>query len=135
MSILLSRVSLDDYQLKVRNLLRNSEFRDVIMQLPKGNFVFPELDLMLTTEPFASNGKPYEWKQAETRQTKPQQPRKKSLGKRLKEWLKRRFQIFEVQPQEPSKEEPISEEDKESQEDGYIDRDEEEDSDLIEFGL
>jgi hypothetical protein len=52
MSILCSRVSLDDYQLKVRNLLRNSEFRDIITQLPKGEFVFPELDMKLTTEPF-----------------------------------------------------------------------------------
>jgi hypothetical protein len=61
MSILLARVSLDDYQLKVRNLLRNSEFRDTITELPKGKFVFPELDLELETEPFKQEGKPYEW--------------------------------------------------------------------------
>jgi len=60
MSILLSRVSLDDYQLKVRNLLRNSKYRDEITQLPKGKFIFPELDLELTTEPFMQQGKPYE---------------------------------------------------------------------------
>jgi len=68
MSILLSRVSLDDYQLKVRNLLRNSEYRDLITLLPKGKFVFPELDLMLTTEPFMQQGKPQLW-------NKPEQPR------------------------------------------------------------
>jgi hypothetical protein len=62
MSILCSRVSLDDYQLKVRNLLRNSEFRDVITELPKGQFVFPELDLLLVTEPFQQNGIPFEVK-------------------------------------------------------------------------
>jgi hypothetical protein len=61
MSILLARVSLDDYQLKVRNLLRNSEFRDTITQLEKGKFVFPELDLELSTEPFTQEGKPYAW--------------------------------------------------------------------------
>jgi hypothetical protein len=61
MSILLARVSLDDYQLKVRNLLRNSEFRDTITQLEKGKFVFPELDLELSTEPFKQNGRPYQW--------------------------------------------------------------------------
>lgn len=61
MSILLARVSLDDYQLKVRNLLRNSEFRDVITELPKGKFVFPELDLVLETETFQQEGKPWEY--------------------------------------------------------------------------
>jgi len=76
MSILCSRVSLDDYQLKVRNLLRNSEFKDVITELPKGQFVFPELDLLLTTEPFKQNGAPYEVKlQVEQQQPKPQRPR------------------------------------------------------------
>ena len=62
MSILCSRVSLDDYQLKVRNLLRNSKFRDIITELPKGEFVFPELDQKLTTEPFIQKGAPYEVK-------------------------------------------------------------------------
>ena len=73
MSLLLARVSLDDYQLKVRNLLRNSEFRDIITQLPKGSFVFPELDLMLMTEPFSQNGKPFEWHT-------PEQPKPKKLS-------------------------------------------------------
>ncbi len=71
MSILCSRVSLDDYQLKVRNLLRNSEYRDVITELPKGQFVFPELDLLLTTEPFKQVGAPYEVK-AQIQQSQPQ---------------------------------------------------------------
>jgi hypothetical protein len=61
MSILLSRVSLDDYQLKVRQLLRNSKFRDKITILEKGSFIFPELDLVLKTEPFQQQGKPFEW--------------------------------------------------------------------------
>ena len=71
MSILLARVSLDDYQLKVRNLLRNSEYRDVITELPKGSFVFPELDLELETEPFEQEGKPYQWIPQVTEQPQP----------------------------------------------------------------
>jgi hypothetical protein len=80
MSILLSRVSLDDYQLKVRNLLRNSEFRDTITQLEKGKFVFPELDMMLSTEPFKQNGKPYEVKPII--EPKPQPQKKKNIIER-----------------------------------------------------
>ena len=60
MSILCSRVSLDDYQLKVRNLLRNSKYRDEITELAKGSFVFPELDLKLTVQPFKAQGTPTE---------------------------------------------------------------------------
>lgn len=79
MSILLARVSLDDYQLKVRNLLRNSKYRDIITDLPKGKFVFPQLDLMLSTEPFIAKGKPYEVKPI--LKQKPQ--KKKGLLKRI----------------------------------------------------
>jgi hypothetical protein len=76
MSILCSRVSLDDYQLKVRNLLRNSEFRDIIAELPKGEFVFPELDQKLTTEPFNQKGAPYEVK-LKIPEPEQQRPKKK----------------------------------------------------------
>lgn len=65
MSLLLSRVSLDDNQLKIRQLLRNSEFKNLITELPKGEFVFPELNLKLNTEPFMQIGKPYLWIQPE----------------------------------------------------------------------
>jgi len=82
MSILLSRVSLDDYQLKVRMLLRNSEFRDIITELPKGTFIFPELNLKLTTEPFKQEGTPYLWHKTE--QPQPQQPQ--GLMQRFKNW-------------------------------------------------
>jgi len=59
---------LDDYQLKIRNLLRNSKYRDIITPLPKGEFVFPELNLKLKTEPFIQEGKPYQWKPKPTQQ-------------------------------------------------------------------
>jgi hypothetical protein len=62
MSILLSRISLDDFQLKIRALLRNSKFRDQITTLEKGSFVYPELDLKLTVEPFIQIGTPTEFK-------------------------------------------------------------------------
>jgi DNA polymerase III delta prime subunit len=72
MSILLSRISLDDYQLKVRALLRNSQYKDVITELPKGTFVYPELDFELKTEPFKQEGAPYQWKPKPTEQPIPE---------------------------------------------------------------
>ncbi len=42
---------------------------------------------------------------------------------------------LERQIQQPQRQQTLSEEDRESQEDGYLDRNEEEDADLIEFGL
>jgi len=92
MSILLARVSLDDYQLKVRNLLRNSKYRNEITQLEKGKFIFPELDLELETKPFEQNGKPYEWK-PKIPEPKPQK-KKLSFFKRLWNWLPPRDIVF-----------------------------------------
>ena len=82
MSIVSSRVSLDDYQLKVRNLLRNSKYRDLITTLPKGKFVFPELDLMLSVEPFKQQGTPQQIKQSIPEQPQ-QQPQKKGLLRQI----------------------------------------------------
>lgn len=126
MSILLSRVSLDDYQLKVRNLLRNSQYRDEITILPKGKFVFPESDLELTTEPFSQNGKPFEWH-------KPEQPKKLTLAQKILAAIFPQAQIQNQQKQQPQSQ--ISEEDRDAYENGYTDDDEEQDADLIEFGL
>jgi hypothetical protein len=70
MSILLARVSLDDYQLKIWNLLRHSKFRTEITQLEKGKFVFPETNSIVTTEPFKAEGKPFEWKPIKPEQLK-----------------------------------------------------------------
>jgi len=78
MTILLAKVSLDDYQLKVRNLLRNSSFRDEITRLAKGKFVLPETDDTLEVKPFEQNGKPFEWK---TEQTKAKPDFEKELEK------------------------------------------------------
>jgi hypothetical protein len=74
MQIILAKVSLDDYQLKIRNLLRNSKFRDQITSLEKGKFVFPETDNVLETKPFQQIGKPYEYK--------PKKPEPKPIKKK-----------------------------------------------------
>lgn len=132
--ILLSKVSLDDYQLKIRNLLRNSEFRDTITQLPKGSFVFPETDMILSTEPFKQKGKPQEW-----RPQIPEQPKAQKLS--LWQKLKREYHQWFTMPQrkpetaqrpEPEQDERDEQEKIEYDEDDYPDST---DADLIEFGL
>jgi len=81
MAILLSQISLDDYQLKIRALLRNSAFKNQICTLEKGKFVFPSTDEVLEVQPFAQNGKPYEW-QPEPEPKEPEKP--KSLWQKLR---------------------------------------------------
>lgn len=80
MSLLVAKVSLDDYQLKIRNLLRNSKYRDEITRFPKGQFVYPETDNIIETTPFEQVGQPYQWK------PKPK-PQKKGFVSRLIEVL------------------------------------------------
>jgi hypothetical protein len=79
MAILLGKISLDDYQLKIRALLRNSAFKNEICTLAKGRFVFPTTDETLDVQPFEPKGKPYEY--IEPQRPKPQ--KKPSLFARL----------------------------------------------------
>lgn len=81
MSILTAKVSLDDYQLKVRNLLRNSKYRSEITRLEKGKFVFPETDNIIETTPFKQNGQPFEYKPMPKPEPKP----KKGFWQRFKD--------------------------------------------------
>lgn len=78
MAIMLSQISLDDYQLKIRALLRNSAFKEEITRLPKGKFVYPSKDETLETRPFEQIGKPFELKE----EPKPKAEKKSAL-KRL----------------------------------------------------
>jgi uncharacterized protein (DUF2225 family) len=118
MSILCSRVSLDDFQLKVRNLLRNSEFRDIITELPKGEFVFPELDLKLTTEPFKQNGLPYEVK-LQIEQVQPQ--KKIGFFRALWNWEKLNYESGQRKYQANHPEKALFTEKENSEEDEELD--------------
>jgi len=60
MDMLLGRISFDDYQLKLRAMLRDSKYKNEVLHLPTGMFIYPETNLVLITEPFKQNGKPYE---------------------------------------------------------------------------
>jgi hypothetical protein len=124
MSILLARVSLDDYQLKVRNLLRNSKYRTEITQLEKGKFVFPETDSVLETKPFTQDGKPFQWIPKE----KPQEPQKpKGILAKIKAWYDKPlfgdfFKKYGYKPK-PETSEDLDKEAEEEDEENLLDED------------
>lgn len=69
--LLLGQVSLDDYELKIRRLLRHSQYREAILTLDRGSFLYTALDKIVKFPRFEPNGKPYEIAKPE------QRPRKK----------------------------------------------------------
>jgi len=93
MSIILSRISLDDYQLKIRSLLRNSKFRKDITTLEKGKFVFPQTDQILEVKPFKQNGKPYQIMKPKVTVKKEREPN--GLKEKIPSLLGERFYNYE----------------------------------------
>jgi len=57
---LIGKVNLDDYDLKIRRLLRNSKYRKDVLSLPIGSFIYPSKDIIVKFPKFKQNGKPYE---------------------------------------------------------------------------
>lgn len=72
--LLIGRVSLDDYELKFARLLRHSQYRKNVLHLPKGVWLYPSLDALISFPIFKQDSKPYEWKPKplEGRATMPQ---------------------------------------------------------------
>ncbi len=94
------------YPLFQSHYIHNAEFRDVITELPKGQFVFPEIDLKLTTEPFIQQGVPYEVKLKIPEQKKQPKP----LG--FIGFMKYRLNLTQIYPKgyEPQQQTQNSEE-------------------------
>jgi len=78
--LLIGQVSLDDYELKIRRLLRHSAHREQILTLEKGKFLYPSLDKIVSFPKFQANGKPYEIKSNLEAKEK---PKPKSLLRKL----------------------------------------------------
>ena len=58
--LLVGRVSLDDYELKISRLLRNSQHRKEVLQFEVGKFLYPAKDSLICFNKFQQHGKPYE---------------------------------------------------------------------------
>lgn len=59
--LLIGQVSLDDWELKVRRLLRNSKYKTEILEFERGKFLYTANDTVVQMPLFESNGKPYEY--------------------------------------------------------------------------
>ena len=88
--LLIGRVSLDDFELKFSRLLRHSKYRKNVLSLPKGVFLYPALDSLISFPMFKQDSKPFEWKpQCGERSPMPQPYKRehrtlKKIGKVLK---------------------------------------------------
>lgn len=58
--LLVGRVSLDDYELKISRLLRHSQYRREVLEFEVGQFLYPAADSLIRFDKFQQNGKPYE---------------------------------------------------------------------------
>ncbi len=58
--LLVGRVSLDDYELKISRLLRNSQYRREVLEFEVGKFLYADTDSMIRFDKFEQCGKPYE---------------------------------------------------------------------------
>lgn len=82
--LMLGNVSLDDYELKVRRLLRNSKYRTEILGFERGTFLYVATDQIIKFPKFTTSEKPHEIKPV----TKPKaeavpKPKEKGLFQRL----------------------------------------------------
>lgn len=64
---LIGRVNVDDYDLKIGRLLRNSRYKNQVLNLEIGKFVYPSKDALIQFELFEQCGKPYECVNEKTR--------------------------------------------------------------------
>ena len=118
---------------KLKAMIPDDETKKRIQSLPKRHWIYldgktnPEIEI------------PEYKKQGTVTYLRPkiaEQPQKLNLLQRFAKWYTtNKKRIEEQQKLIRNSQTPLSEEDRESKEDGYLDRDEEEDADLIEFGL
>jgi hypothetical protein len=59
--LLLGQVSIDDWELKIRRLLRNSKYKTEILEFERGLFLYTANDSLVKFPKFEANGKPYRW--------------------------------------------------------------------------
>jgi len=102
MNYLIGRVSIEDYDLKLRRLLRHSKHRVDVLNLPLGTFLNAKTDQLISFPEFKQNGKPYQVFTMIKR--KSEKPKKKpSIAQRIKSF----FWVLDTGPS--AKEKPLSE--------------------------
>ena len=59
--LMLGNVSVDDWELKVKRLLKSSKYQEAILNFPRGKFVHAPTDTTYQFPKFKAVGKPYRW--------------------------------------------------------------------------
>lgn len=85
MDFLIGRTTLDDFELKIRRLLRNSKHQEKMTHLKIGEFLWCPTDTLIQFPLFKQQGKPFD---ITSKHIKPQ---KRSLTQKVKHGLKRLF--------------------------------------------
>lgn len=92
MNYLIGRISIEDFDLKLRRLLRYSKHRIDILNLPLGTFLNAKTDTLIKFPLFKQHGKPYQVFTV----TKPKPKPKKKLS--IAQRIKHLFWIFDTGP-------------------------------------
>lgn len=81
--LLIGNVNVDDYELKIRRILKHSPYQKDVLKLPKGMFIYPALNKLITFPRFKQSSKPFQYKPKKVKETM-----KKSKWTRFKEGIR-----------------------------------------------
>jgi len=83
--LLVGNVSLDDYELKIRRILRHSKYKKDVLSFKVGEFLYAPLDLKVKLKKFSQQGKPKEIKVKV--EMKPKTKRTSKIATKIKSFL------------------------------------------------
>jgi len=128
MNYLIGRISIEDFDLKLRSLLRYSEHRKDILSFPLGTFLNAKTDELIQFPEFKQNGKPYQvFTMIKPKSEKPK--KKPSIAQRIKSV----FWVFDTEPSGKLKTQIESENQAEDWEDEEQEEEDQLDEDLLLF--
>lgn len=109
--LLIGKPSLDDWELKVRRLVRHTKHGEEILDLEKGSFLFTTTDEIIKFSKFVAEGKAKEY----TRQPEPEPKRKRTFAELLASlWLRK--DVRKIPKAQQSEPEPEDEDETEGEE-------------------
>lgn len=97
--LLLGNPSLDDYELKIRRILRHSKYRKKILTFQVGEFLYCPLDIKVKFPLFQQQGKPFKINIESLKQKPQKKPKKSTIWKILNY-----FGIFKEESEEEAPE-------------------------------
>jgi len=93
--LLIGQIGLDDYELKISRLLKNSKYRKNVLHLPKGVFLYPTLDSLISFPMFKQNGKPYAYQFEQPKPIEQPQPKQNFIQRFITKFKHKEISIAE----------------------------------------